>query len=219
LAQFDADLDKLVDLFAEDLHQMSKGERTRLKIMASAAKVFNEKGFSETSIQEIAKNAGVAKGTVYYYVDKKEDLVLMLAQFSRARLFSKIERAFARATTASEKLEAVIRSHLKVIKIVGPIMPFFVLNIVKEDSRLRRVIANFRGHYLSILESIIEEGINSGEFRKVDPKKTAVAILGLVIGQLIQYRVFTATGKFNTKAIAETTLGIALHGLRRGDES
>ncbi|MDI6716677.1 MAG: TetR/AcrR family transcriptional regulator [Actinomycetota bacterium] len=216
MTQFNADTDSLINLLADDSRQMSKSEKTRLKIMASAAKAFNEKGFSETSIQEIADNAGVAKGTIYYYVEKKEDLVLMLVQFSKARLFSKIEKGIARSATASEKLEAVIRSHLKVIKIVGPIMPFFVLNIVKENSRLKKLIGELREEYLNILVSIIDEGVASGEFKQVDSKKIAVAILGLIIGQLFQYRIFT--GKFNTKAIAETTTSLMLHGLRRGDE-
>ena len=60
--------DPFTELFQGEALNMSKSERTRLKIMASAAKVFTEKGFSDASIQDIANDAGLAKGTIYYYI-------------------------------------------------------------------------------------------------------------------------------------------------------
>ncbi len=208
--------ENLMDLLEEETGALSKRERTRLKIMASAAKVFSEKGFSEASVKDIADDAGIAKGTIYYYVDKKEDLLIMLVQFGQARLFSKIEKGMGKAATASEKIEIMIRNHLKIMKVVGPIMPFFVQNLVIYDSKLREVMAGFRERLLDIMAAIIEEGIASGEFRPVDPKKSAVAIAGMVIGQLMQHKVFA--GKINTKEILETTIDIAIKGLRRPHE-
>ncbi len=208
--------ENLMDLLEEETGALSKRERTRLKIMASAAKMFSEKGFSEASVKDIADDAGIAKGTIYYYVDKKEDLLIMLVQFGQTRFFSKIEKGMGKATTASEKIEVMIRNHLKIMKVVGPIMPFFVQNLVIYDSKLREVMAGFRERLLDIMAAIIEEGIASGEFRPVDPKKSAVAIAGMVIGQLMQHKVFA--GKINTKEILETTIDIAIKGLRRPHE-
>ncbi|MBE0446811.1 MAG: TetR/AcrR family transcriptional regulator [Actinobacteria bacterium] len=210
------DTDNIIELFEDESRPMTKSERTRLKIMASAAKVFNEKGFDNTSIQDIANDAGIAKGTIYYYVEKKEDLLLSLIRFAKVRLFAKIGKGIEKATTASEKIEIIIRNHLKIVKTVGPVMPFFAQSLVSNDSRVREIMAGFRREYLNRLESIIKEGIQSGEFRQVDPGRAAVAILGLVIGQALQFKLFT--GKINTKEIAENTIDIAINGLRQGYE-
>ncbi len=208
--------ESLMDLLEDEIGPFSKSERTRLKIMASAAKVFSKKGFSEASIKDIADNAGIAKGTIYYYVEKKEDLLIMLVQFGQAHLFSKVEQDMEKVTTASEKIEAMIRNYLKVMKVVGPIMPFFVQNLMAYDSKLREAIAGLRERLLDTITAIIEEGIASGEFRPVDPKKSAVAIIGMVIGQLMQHKVFM--GKINTREILEATVDIAIKGLRRSHE-
>ncbi|HEY3374431.1 MAG TPA: TetR/AcrR family transcriptional regulator [Candidatus Aquicultor sp.] len=206
------DSEKFVELLEEETGPMSKRERTRLKIMASAAQVFDEKGFHEASIQDIADNAGIAKGTVYYYVDKKEDLLLMLLRFGKTRAFSKIDKALAKADTASGKLEAIIRTHLKAIKTVGPVIPFFVQNIMINDSRAKETITGLREDYLALVGSVIDEGIQSGEFRQVNTRKSAIAVMGLIIGQLVQYKAFN--GKINAKDIADTTLDLVLHSLR-----
>lgn len=208
--------ESLMDLLEGEIGPFSKSERTRLKIMASAAKVFSKKGFSEASIKDIADNAGIAKGTIYYYVEKKEDLLIMLVQFGQAHLFSKVEQDMEKVATASEKIEVMVRNHLKIMKVVGPIMPFFVQNLMAYDSKLREVMTGFREQLLDIMTAIIEEGIASGEFRPVDPKKSAVAIIGMVIGQLMQHKVFM--GKINTREILETTVDIAIKGLRRSHE-
>ena len=135
------DAESIIELFEDESRPMSKSERTRLKIMASAAKVFAEKGFSETSIQDIADDAGIAKGTIYYYVDKKEDLLLSLVRFGQARLFAKIDKGIAKASCASEKIEIIVRTHLHIIKTVGPVMPFFIQNVVFHDSKVRGAFA------------------------------------------------------------------------------
>lgn len=208
--------ESLIELFEEESRPMTKSERTRLKIMASAAKVFNEKGFDSASIQDIANDAGIAKGTIYYYVDKKEDILLSLLKYGKTRLFGKVEKDLGRFATASDKIDFVIRNHLKIMKTVGPIIPFFAQSMVAPDSRSRDMMSGFREEYLDLLESIIKEGIQSGEFRQVDTKRTAVAILALVVGQMLQYKLFH--GKINAKVMSDTALDIALNGLRSRNE-
>jgi len=210
------DNENLIELFEEDSRPMTKSERTRLKIMASAAKVFDEKGFDKASIQDIADDAGIAKGTIYYYIEKKEDILVSILKFGKARLFSKIEKGMDKAETASKKIDLIIRNHMKTVKIVGPIIPFFAHSLASTDSATRDVMAGFREEYLHLLESIIEEGIKSGEFRQVDPGKAALGILSLVVGQLLQAKLFT--GKLNAKEIADNTMDIALNGLRSRHE-
>lgn len=207
----------ILDLLDDEVRPMTKRERTRLKIMAGAARAFNDKGFENTSIQDIADTAGVAKGTIYYYIEKKEDLLLSLLEFSQARLFSRIEKGIDRETTAAGKIELIIRNHLRIVKTVGPMMPLFMQNIVTTDSRVQKMVREMRKRYLVVLESVIEEGITSGEFREVNARKAAVVVLGAVLGQLLQYKLFEGT--INVREIVANTMDYVIGGLREVHES
>lgn len=209
--------EEFIGLLGDESYPESKRDRTRLKIMASAAKVFDEKGFSEASVQDVADHAGIAKGTVYYYIDKKEDLLLLLMQFAKDHLFARIEKNVRKQASASEKITLIIHNHLKIMKTVGSVVPFLAQSMFVENSSTRKAMGNFRQSYLNLLESIIEEGIRSGEFRQVDSKKTAVAILGMVIGQVMQAKLFV--GKINVRQIKETTMDMVINSLRANNEN
>lgn len=204
--------EELIGLLGDESYPESKRERTRLKIMASAAKVFAEKGFDETSVQDIADHAGIAKGTIYYYINKKEDLLLSLIKFAQGHLFAKIETSIGKVATASEKIEIIVHTHLKILRIFGPIVSFFAQSLFVEDSSTRLALGKFRKRYLNLLELIIDEGIRSGEFRRVDSQRAAVAILGMVIGQIMQAKLFT--GKIDIRQIKETTMDMVINSLR-----
>jgi len=204
------------ELFEDESRPISKSERTRLKIMASAAKVFTEKGFDNASIQDIADDAGVAKGTIYYYIDKKEDILLSLVKLGKAHLFGRVEKGIDRIPTASGKLELIIGNHLKLMSTVSPAVLFFAQSLMTPGSKVKELMQGFREDYLGLLESIIKEGIDTGEFRQVDPKETAVTLLSMVIGQMLQHRLFV--GRINAKAITGNIMSIALRGLMQRHE-
>ena len=210
------DENDILELLDDDERPMTKSERTRLKIMAGAARAFHDKGFENTSIQDIADSAGVAKGTIYYYIERKEDLLLALLEFGQARLFARIDKGIGRETTAAGKIELIIRNHLRIVKVVGPIIPHVAQNIVTADSKIQNSMAKLRKRYLMLLESVIEEGVKSGEFREVRADKTALVILSLVLGQILQHKIFV--GKLNAREIIASTMDFALNGLRKAHE-
>ncbi|HCG99536.1 MAG TPA: hypothetical protein DE036_07055 [Actinobacteria bacterium] len=216
MSDFEHEKDILELLDDDDERPMTKSERTRLKIMAGAARAFNDKGFENTSIQDIADTAGVAKGTIYYYIEKKEDLLLSLLEFGQARLFARIDKSIGRETTAAGKIELIIRNHLRIVKVVGPIIPHVAQNIVTADSKIQNSMAKLRKRYLALLESVIKEGVDSGEFREVRPDKAALVVMSLVLGQILQHKIFV--GKLNAREIIASTMDFALNGLRKADE-
>jgi len=199
------------ELFEDEARPMSKSERTRLKIMASAAKIFSEKGFDNASIQDIADDAGIAKGTIYYYIDKKEDILLSLVKLGKAHLFGRVEKGMDKIPTASGKLELIIGNHLKLMSTMSPVVLFFAQSLMAPGSKVKELMKGFREDYLGLLESIIKEGIATGEFRQVDPKETAVTLLSMAIGQMLQHRLFV--GRIDAKRITGNIMSLALRGL------
>ena len=88
--------------------------KTKRNIFQIAIKLFSEKGYDNTSIEEITAVAGVAKGSLYYHFSKKEDIFDLLLEEGIKLLKNSIEIKTRDAKTALDKLKAVILVQIKV---------------------------------------------------------------------------------------------------------
>ncbi len=82
-----------------------KREETRQEILSAAAKLFSEKGYAESSVEDIAAAAEVVKGTFYYNFSSKEDVVLALRHQSVQKAISEAEELAARGTSPLKCIE------------------------------------------------------------------------------------------------------------------
>ena len=126
-----------------------------------------EKGYYETSIDEIAARVGIAKGTVYLHFASKEDLVVALFQQDTQKFLQVVEETIASAQTARAKMEAILR-----FLYAG----FFSKRIqlfhsIYQISELRKIFVEKKGCMGQVWEqlstrisSILEEGKAAGEF-------------------------------------------------------
>lgn len=87
-----------------------KSEATRARILAAALQVFRERGFSESTMREIATAAGVAVGAAYYYYDSKDALVMAFYEESQTRMIPTLERALVEKRTLEDRLRGLIQS-------------------------------------------------------------------------------------------------------------
>ena len=88
--------------------------RTKRRIFNTAIKIFAEKGYDNTSVEEITAIAGVAKGSLYYHFHKKEDIFDMLLEEGKKLLQNNIEIKTKNCQTALEKIKAIILIQIKV---------------------------------------------------------------------------------------------------------
>ncbi|WP_425447961.1 TetR family transcriptional regulator [Dethiothermospora halolimnae] len=90
---------------------MGKSDRTKEGIVQSAIELFRDKGYYNTSIDEIVNRAGIAKGTYYYYFKQKDDVLLKIINNDFNKYFESPEQiAFSDKYNAVEKLEKVLNS-------------------------------------------------------------------------------------------------------------
>lgn len=75
-----------------------------------AVEIFNEKGYASASIQDVANSVGVLKGSLYHYIESKEDLLARIFEESDAQSFALMEEIRALDLTAVERLRAFARS-------------------------------------------------------------------------------------------------------------
>jgi len=163
------------------LKEKQRQEREEL-ILQAAEEVLMEKGYYETSIDEIAARVGIAKGTVYLHFPGKEDLVIAILERNAQAVVELVEATSASAGTNREKLGAILqvmysgffdprRSQLMQL-------PYTVMN----SPELRRVFVEKKGcmrgkwDYLEVLiTSILEDGKAEGEFDKTIPTPVMIS--------------------------------------------
>jgi AcrR family transcriptional regulator len=90
-----------------------KGELTRNIILERALQLFRDKGFEETTMRDVATQAGVALGSAYYYFDSKDAIVMGFYERAQEHLASLIDQSLANAKGLHDRLRAIIQVKLE----------------------------------------------------------------------------------------------------------
>lgn len=158
--------------------------KTKRKIFQIAIKLFSEKGYDNTSIEEITAVAGVAKGSLYYHFSKKEDIFDLLLEEGIKLLKNSIEIKTRDLDTALEKIKAIIMVQIKVSVKYEDLLNVIFSEMWGKDSKnikCRQVVYD----YIEIIKEVISEGIASGEFYDGDVEALAAGIFGVTYSSLI----------------------------------
>ena len=158
--------------------------KTKRKIFQIAIKLFSEKGYDKTSIEEITAVAGVAKGSLYYHFSKKEDIFDLLLEEGIKLLKNSIEIKTRDLNTALEKIKAIIMVQIKVSVKYEDLLNVIFSEMWGKDSKnikCRNVVFD----YIEIIKEVIREGIASGEFYDGDVDALAAGIFGCTYSSLI----------------------------------
>lgn len=158
--------------------------RTKRRIFNTAVEIFSKKGYDNASVEEITAIAGVAKGSLYYHFPKKEDIFDMLLEEGIKLLKNNIEIKTKNCTTALEKLKAIILIQIRVTVKYEDFLNVVFSQIWGEDNKnIKCKKAVFT--YIKIIEKVIKEGIESGEFYDGDIEALASGVFGVTCSSLI----------------------------------
>ena len=151
----------------------------RERLLKAAAACFNEKGYSGTSLKDVANHLGLTDAALYYYVKNKEELVYQC--YLRAGELGReaIDRAIAEGDTGLEQARLYIRYHVEIM--VGDRGPVAIMSEIPSLKPLHRenVLAISRRHSLSF-EKILRRGIEDGSIIRCDVRMTGNAIMGSI---------------------------------------
>lgn len=158
--------------------------KTKRKIFNTAIKLFSEKGYDNASVEDITAIAGVAKGSLYYHFAKKEDIFDMLLQEGIGLLKNSVEIKTKKCTSSLDKIKAVILIEIKVIVKYEDFLNVVLSQIWGEKEKNKKCKkAVFE--YIKIIEDIVKEGIENGEFYDEDVEAIASGIFGVTCSSLI----------------------------------
>ena len=158
--------------------------KTKRKIFETSMKLFAEKGYDATSIEEITANVGVAKGTLYYHFSSKEEIFGFLIEEGVKLLKNSIEIKTDKLENALDKIRAIVLIEIKVLVKYEDFMTIVLREIWGSGER-SNLCKKHVFEYIQMIEEIVEEGINKKEIIDGDKNVIASGIFGFTCSSLI----------------------------------
>ncbi|MDR6225337.1 TetR/AcrR family transcriptional regulator [Desmospora profundinema] len=161
------------------------GSDTIEHIFGAAVCVFAESGFERARMDEIARRAGVAKGTIYYHFKSKEELFVALMNNGMERLTAYLRRRLAQVEDPQEQLGEILDAQVRYLYDNGTFAKLLISEVWGSIERQRVFRARIRD-LVSIIEEVIRRGEKEGSFRTLKVQETAVAIFGAISVAVLQ---------------------------------
>ena len=140
-------------------------------------RVVGRKGLAKATVQEIAREAGVAKGTVYLYFQSRDAILEKTVEAAVGQLLERLRCAGDKGRTFAESLELILAAQFAFFDENRDFFRlYFASGETSEDRRLRQS-RNYRNH-IEHLAGIIRSGRRRGEVKTADPERAAIAIAG-----------------------------------------
>ncbi|MEO0226199.1 MAG: TetR/AcrR family transcriptional regulator, partial [candidate division WOR-3 bacterium] len=156
----------------------------RQRIMESAVRLFVRKGFFKTTVDDIARSAKVAKGTVYLYFRDKVDIYINIIEEQLSSALADVQAVNQEDINSVRKLTKIAEDWLghtvefhKIFPVISMENINQALKIMKE---VKKRVFPIIFEIISSIAEIIETGIKNGEFRRINSKMAAISFLNIM---------------------------------------
>lgn len=144
-----------------------KRDKPKFKqIIDAAVVVIAENGYHQAQVSKIAKQAGVADGTIYLYFKNKEDILISVFQEKMGLFVDNLQNIIKDGTTSSDKLLKMVENHFRVLATDHHLAIVTQLELRQSNKEIRLKINEVLKEYLMLLDDILIEGIENGEFNE-----------------------------------------------------
>ena len=169
--------------YRETEHTLAKKADTRLRLLKAARRLVQQGGFAAASASAVAKESGVASGTIYRHFPNKSELVAEVFRYATEREVAAVAQACDCGETAADKLTAAVETFAQ-RALLGRTLAYALIaepvNPRVEQERLR-----YRFAYAEIFEDVIALGIQRGEFVAQNCQITAAALVSMLAESLV----------------------------------
>jgi len=182
------------------------------QIIEAALRVFARTGYFNARVSDIAREAGIAAGTIYLYFDTKEEILITLFREKMAGFVETVRQAIAEEHDAVAKLRRLVRLHFQILE-DNPELAEVVQVELRQGQKLFRGPANQEiAAYFALIASVLEEGAVAGRFSADLPVKVATKMLFGAMDQMATSWVLGKRG-YHLVSTADTVVDIFLQGV------
>ncbi|MBU9710946.1 TetR/AcrR family transcriptional regulator [Evansella tamaricis] len=184
------------------------------QIINAAVKVIAENGYHQSQVSKIAKEAGVADGTIYLYFKNKEDILISLFEEKMGTFVQFSQEKLASKTSVEEKLLLLIKLHLTQLEADYNLAIVTQLELRQSNLALRTRINEVLKGYLGLIDSILVEGIETGFFPESIDRRIARQVIFGSIDEVVTNWVMK-DHRYKLKPLAEPLHKMLLNGLKQ----
>lgn len=140
-----------------------KGEKYEA-ILDAAVKVIAANGYANSQVSKIAREAGVADGTIYLYFDSKEEILIDLFNEFMGQFIEEVRQEITAMPDVVSKLRKLVEAHLTKLEANPDLATVTQVELRQSDPRLRLALGETLRGYFRLIEELVEEGKTQGIF-------------------------------------------------------
>ncbi|WP_042345452.1 TetR/AcrR family transcriptional regulator [Bacillus massiliigorillae] len=194
---------------------MKKNKPKYKQIIEAAVIVIAQHGYHQAQVSKIAKQAGVADGTIYLYFKNKEDILISVFQEKMGEIVEKIEGELQGKKSASQKLAVLVDKHFEILSSDSNLAIVTQLELRQSSKDLRLKINAVLKRYLVVVDSILQEGIESGEFKEDLNYKLARQMIFGTLDEVVTTWVMNEQ-KYDLRSLSRQVHTLFIAGLSQG---
>lgn len=150
------------------------------EVYSAALKLFREKGYHATSMQDIAAAVGLYKGSLYHYIGGKEELLVQVFERAMGSLVADVERVVSDAAVRpSDQLRRIVGLHVAAVAENLDALTVYLHEYRALTGEAFEKVAAQRDRYAQLVGEVIERGVRAGEFRADDVRIATLGVIGM----------------------------------------
>jgi len=194
-------------------------QKRKKQILDAAVSVFSREGFHQARMEDIAQEAELSKGALYWYFDSKDKIIASLLSNFFDREFSKIEEWVAHEDSARNVLQKLINLVVDDLLSFKPYMSilyeFWAMSFRNES--VAAFIREYMHRYLDMIVPVVQRGIDTGEFRDLNAADVAMAFGAMIEGSILLWSYDLDQVDF--QELVTNSVTIFLDGIENGSTS
>jgi TetR/AcrR family fatty acid metabolism transcriptional regulator len=147
------------------------------QIIEAAMRVFAREGYYNSRVSDIAREAGIAAGTIYLYFKTKDDILVTLFRDKMAEFVGELRKAIAGEADAASKVRQLVSLHFSMLEENPDLAEVVQVELRQGQKFFRGASSQEIGAYFALIGSVLEEGVAQGRFRSDLPVKVATKML------------------------------------------
>ncbi|HEY2596420.1 MAG TPA: TetR/AcrR family transcriptional regulator [Chloroflexota bacterium] len=181
------------------------------EVYAASLRLFTEKGYHATSMQDIAAAVGLYKGSLYHYIGGKDELLARVFERGMGSLLDEVEAIVADTSlAASRQLRLILRAHVAAVADNREALTVYLHEFRALAGETLGSVREQRERYRRMVESVVERGVKSGEFGTTDVAIATLGVLGMC-NWIVQW--YQPGGRLDPRQIADHFAELLLRGL------
>jgi AcrR family transcriptional regulator len=176
----------------------------KTQIIHAAVEVFAKEGLEKGKIADIAKVAGIGKGTIYEYFKSKDEIFGAIENLFIKDTIAQIDKLVSSKKSPTEKIEEIVNYSVNMHEIMGDAI-LIISELWAQHSRGQwhghenSIFAEMYNSYNETVKGILAEGIETGEFRKMNKDGISTLLLAFIDGIIWQNFIFKNDESYNKR--------------------